>query len=436
MLDINFIRENSEKVKKGIISKGFSSDLVDKVLELDEKYRKLILETEQLRAERNKISASASPSPSSSSSPSPGPDENEDIAVSEEIIDKGKRVKEELKNKEPELEKVKVEFLETLQKIPNLPSEKSPVGKSDKDNVEIKKWGTPTKFDFKPKDHLELGTSLGILDFETGAKVTGSQFFFLYGDGALLELALTSYAFEKLSKVGFLPVITPDLAKSRYYLGTGYAPKGNEAQTYTIEGEDLGLIATAEVTLAGSHADEIIPESKLPLKYIGYSHCFRQEAGAYGKYSKGLYRVHQFTKTEMFIYCKPEDSNKLHEYVLKMEEKIYQDLGLPYRVLEMCTGDLGAMAARKFDIEVWMPGREDYGEVTSTSNCTDYQARNLNIKFRRNTGETEYIHMLNGTAIVMSRVPLAIIENYQNEDGSITIPKVLQKWMGKEKITP
>jgi len=428
MLDINFIRENKDIVKKGVTDKGFDPSSIDRVLELDEKRRKLILETEQLRATRNKVSASASPSPS------PAPDENENTIVNKEIISKGKTIKEELRDKEPELDKITKEYLEILQKIPNLPSEKAPIGKGDKDNVEIRKWGTPTKFDFKPKDHLELGKSLGILDFETGAKVTGSQFFFLYGDGALLELALTRYAFEKLSKEGFSPVITPDLAKSRYYLGTGYMPKGDEAQTYTIEGEDLGLIATAEVALAGSHADEIIPEDKLPLKYVGYSHCFRKEAGAYGKYSKGLYRVHEFSKVEMFIYCKPEESENFHKLILKMEEEICQELGLAYRVVEMCTGDLGAMAARKFDIEVWMPGRGDYGEVTSTSNCTDYQARNLNIKFRRKTGETEYLHMLNGTAIVMTRVPLAILENFQQKDGSVKIPEVLQKWMGKDTI--
>lgn len=410
MLDINFIRENKDLVKKGVADKGFDISLVDEVLELDEKRRKLILSIEQLRVRRNKI------------------------ASEKKFSEEGKIIKEQLKDKEPELEKATEEYLENLQKIPNLPSEKAPIGKNDKDNIEVRKWGIPTKFNFEPKDHLELGKSLGILDFETGAKVTGSQFFFLYGDGALLELALTRFAFEKLSKFGFLPVITPDLAKSRYYLGTGYMPKGDEAQTYTVEGQDLGLIATAEVTLAGSHADEVIPEDKLPLKYIGYSHCFRQEAGAYGKYSKGLYRVHEFTKCEMFIYCKPEESEKFHELILKMEEEIYQELGLPYRVVEMCTGDLGAMAARKFDLEVWMPGRGDYGEVTSTSNCTDYQARNLNIKFRRKSGETEYVHMLNGTAIVMSRVPLAILENFQQKDGSVKIPEVLQKWMGKEVI--
>ena len=410
MLDINFIRQNKDIVKKGTSDKGFDAALVDKVLELDEKRRKLLLEIEQLRAKRNKIADEKKPS------------------------DEGKRVKEDLKEKEPELEKSAKEYLETLQKIPNLPSDKAPVGKNEKDNVELRKWGTPTKFKFKTKDHLELGKSLGILDFETGAKVAGSQFYFLYGDGALLELALTRYVFEKLAKEEFLPVITPDLAKSRYYLGTGYMPKGDEAQTYTVEGEDLGLIATSEVTLAGMHADTVIPEDKLPLKYVGYSHCFRKEGGAYGKYSKGLYRVHEFTKTEMFIYSKPEESEELHELILKMEEEICRELELPYRVVEMCTGDLGAMAARKFDVEVWMPGRGDYGEVTSTSNCTDYQARNLNIRFRRNTGETEYLHMINGTAVVMTRIPLAILENFQQEDGSVAIPKVLQKWMGKDVI--
>lgn len=410
MLDIRFIRENKDLVKKGVANKGYDTTIVDKTLELDEHRRKLMVEIENLRASRNK-------------------------AAEEKNIEEGKGIKEKLAKKEPTLKEAEEEFIQILAQIPNLPSHDSPIGRNEKDNVEVKKWGEPRKFSFTPKDHLELGQKLGILDFETGAKVAGSQFYFLYGDGALLELALIQFAFEKLSKAGFMPVITPDVAKSRFYLGTGYMPKGNEAQTYEIKDEDLGLIATAEVTLAGSHADEIIPENKLPLKYIGYSHCFRQEAGAYGKYSKGLYRVHQFTKAEMFIYCKPEESEKYHQEIVKMEEEIYQELGLPYRVLEMCTGDLGAMAARKFDIEAWMPSREDYGEVTSTSNCTDYQARNLNIKYKKTNGETEYVHMLNGTAIATSRTPLAILENYQNEDGSVTIPKVLQKWMGKEKIT-
>lgn len=419
MLNIELIRDDKAKIKKAVADKQLDPGAVDEVLVLDGQRVKLIKEIEDLRAERNKIANAGKKGKPSA-----------------ESIKKGKDLKEQLAKLEPELEKVSKAFSEKLNQIPNPALAEVPVGVSEKDNVEIRKWGTPRDFSFQPKDHLEIGKHLGILDFETGAKVTGSQFYFLYGDGALLELALTQYAMEMLAKEGFLPVITPDLAKSRYYLGTGYMPKGNEAQTYTIENEDLGLIATAEVTLAGKHADEIIPEAKLPLKYIGYSHCFRQEAGAYGKYSKGLYRVHQFTKAEMFIYCKPEESEKMHQHILAMEEKIYQNLGLPYRVLEMCTGDLGAMAARKYDIEAWMPTREDYGEVTSTSNCTDYQARNLNIRFRGNDGKVDYVHMLNGTAIATSRTPLAILENYQEEDGSVTVPEVLRKWLGKDKITP
>lgn len=407
MLDIQFIRDNPDKVKESTRNKNYDPKIVDEVLALDKKRRELLQKVEALRAERNQLTRM-------------------------DLV-KGKEIKSQLKKLEPELKEVELQFTEKLNQVPNLCSPKAPLGKNEKDNVEVRKWGKPKKFNFPAKDHLEIGKNLGILDFETGAKVSGSQFYFLYGDGARLELALIQYAFDLLAKEGFLPVITPDLAKSRYYLGTGYAPKGKEAQTYEIKNQDLGLIATAEVTLAGKHADEIIPENKLPLKYIGYSHCFRQEEGAYGKYSKGLYRVHQFTKAEMFIYCKPEESDKYHEFILEMEEKIYQELGLPYRVVEMCSGDLGAMAARKFDIEAWMPGRNEYGEVTSTSNCTDYQARNLNIKFRRK-GKNEYVHMLNGTAIATSRAPLAILENYQTKDGHVEIPKVLQKYVGKKQI--
>jgi seryl-tRNA synthetase len=411
MLDITFVRENPEKARKGTVSKGMDPSFVDKVLELDTKRRELIQKVEETRKRRNEIAK--------------GGERNE----------AGKEVKDLLKALEPELKLVEEELKVALNLIPNMPLDMVPEGNGEKDNVEVRKWGVPKKFKFTPKDHIELGKSLGILDFETGAKVSGSQFYFKYGDGVLLDMALVNYALDLLSKEGFMPVATPDLAKSRYYLGTGYSPRGNEAQTYEIKDEDLGLIATAEVTLAGKHADEIIPEEKLPIKYVGYSHCFRQEAGAYGKYSKGLYRVHQFTKVEMFIYCTPEESNKMHQLILQMEEKIYQGLELPYRVVEMCTGDLGAMAARKFDIEAWMPTRGEYGEVTSTSNCTDYQARNLNIKTKRKDGTNEYLHMINGTAVVTSRVPLAIMENFQTEDGSIVVPEVLRKWMGKDIIS-
>jgi seryl-tRNA synthetase len=410
MLDIKLIRENPDLVKVGVRKKGYNTSPVDEVIRLDKEYRDLLVEVETLRAQRNKLT--------------------------KDKIELGREIKDKLKSHEPAVEDLKKQIEEKLVQIPNLPLPMVPEGAGEKDNPVVRTWGDPKKFDFPLKDHLELGKSLDILDFETGAKVTGSQFYFLYNEGALLELALVQFALNLLSKEGFTPVITPDLAKSRYYVGTGYLPKGNEAQTYTIEGEDLGLIATAEVTLAGKHADEVIPEEKLPLKYVGYSHCFRKEAGAYGKYSKGLYRVHEFTKAEMFIYCLPEDSEKYHQHILEMEEKIYQALKLPYRVVEMCTGDLGAMAARKFDIEAWMPGRGDYGEITSTTNCTDYQARNLNIRLKRKNGQIEYVHMLNGTAIVMTRVPLAILENYQNPDGSVTIPDVLRPYIGKDKILP
>lgn len=410
MLDINLIRENPEKVKKGIADKGYDPAMVNQVLKLDETRRKLIGEIENRRQERNKLGRGD--------------------------VEKGKEIKETLRQLEPELQKTEEDLKTLLYEIPNLPLERVPIGKNEKENVEMIRWGEPKKFAFETKDHLTLGKDLKILDFETGAKVAGSGFYYWYGEGAVLELALIHFAFDLLAKEGFMPVITPDLARPRFYIGTGYSPKGPEAQTYTIDNQDLGLIATAEVTLAGKHSDEIIPEQDLPLKYIGYSHCFRQEAGAYGKYSKGLYRVHQFTKAEMFIYCIPEDSDKWHEHILAMEEKIYKQLGLPYRVLEMCTGDLGAMAARKFDIEVRMPSRNDYGEVTSASNCTDFQARNLNIKLRRKDGKTEFIHMLNGTAIATSRTPLAILENYQEADGSVTIPEVLRKYTGFDKILP
>ena len=310
-----------------------------------------------------------------------------------------------------------------------------PVGKNESQNVEIRQVGKKPAFKFEPKDHLEIGTALGIIDFESGAKVAGSGFYYLKNAGVLLELSLVRYALDFLAKNNFSLVFTPDMAKERFYLGTGYTPRGPEAQTYLIQDTDLGLIATAEVTLAAMHADEILNEGELPKLYAGYSHCFRQEAGAYGKYSKGLYRAHQFTKVEMFSFAKPEESEKIHESFLDFEEKIWQGLDIPYRVLEMCTGDLGGQAARKFDLEAWMPGRGDWGEVTSTSNTTGFQARRLHIKYRNKSGKTEFVHTLNGTAIATSRAIIAILENYQQKDGSVVIPDVLQKYMGMKKIT-
>ena len=410
MVDIQLLRDNPEEVKQGVLAKGYDVALIDKVLDADKNWKEILQKVEHLRADRNK-------------------------AAKERDIEAGKKIKKELQGLEPKLEKLESVVSELLNQIPNLPDKTSPIGKGEHENKEIKKWGDIPNFDFEAKDHLEIGRNLGILDFDSGAKVSGSQFYYLSGDAVLLELALLQYGVEFLTQKGYRPYITPDLAKSRYYLGTGYQPKGDEAQIYEIDGEDLGLVATAEVTMAGLHADEVLRKKDLPLKYAAISHCFRKEAGAYGKYSKGLYRVHQFTKLEMFVYCVPEESNNMHQEILSIEEEIVQSLGIPYRVLEMCTGDLGAIASKKYDLEAWMPGRADYGEITSTSNTTDYQARNLNIKYDAG-GKNEYAHMLNGTALVMSRIPIAILENFQQKDGSVVIPEVLRKWMGKEKIQP
>lgn len=412
MIDIKLIRSNPDLIKNKIVLKGYDPEIVDKFIESDKEYKKLLSEVEELRSKRNKF---------------PKNNANTNIRDAKELKLTLQKLVIELNAQEEKTRQI-------INSIPNLPLDDVPVGKTENDNKVLKVWGDKPSFSFKPKTHFELGKALGLLDFESGSKVAGSQFYFLFGDAVLLEFALVEYVLKLLVKEGFIPVITPDLAKSKYYLGTGYIPKGDEAQIYTIEGQDLGLIATAEITIAGLHADTVLPENKLPLKYIGYSHAFRQEAGSYGKYSHGLYRVHQFTKTEMFVFCTPEQSEKMHEYLLSIEEQIYKDLGLPYRVLEMCTADLGAIAAKKYDIEAWMPGREDYGEVTSASNCTDYQARNLNIKLQRKGGKNDYAHTLNGTAIALSRTIIAILENYQQDDGTIRVPQILRSYMGKEFI--
>lgn len=409
MIDIKLIREETEKVKAGVLKKNFDPAKVDAVLEMDKKRLGLLQKAESLRQERN--------------------------TLGKDNIERGREIKEKLKSLEPELETVEKEYKVLLNAIPNIPADDVPVGKGEGENIELRKVGEVPKFDFAPKDHVELGKLLDILDFEAGSKVSGAGFYFLKNGGALLEIALVNYGLRFLTERGFTPVVTPDLAKERYYLGTGYLPKGEEAQTYKIEDSDLGLIATAEVTLAGYHADEILDLKEMPKKYAGFSHCFRMESGSYGKYSKGLYRVHQFSKVEMFVFATPEQSVKMHEELLKVEEEFWQSLGIPYRVIQQCTGDLGAQAVKKFDLEAWMPGRGDYGEITSTSNTTDYQARNLGIRIK--DGEKiEYAHTLNGTLVASSRGPIAMLENFQREDGSVKIPEVLIPFMGISEIKP
>lgn len=378
---------------------------VDKWLEADKERRELLSQIEPLRQERKGGS--------------------KDMSV--EDREHAKKAKVMLSELEEKLKSIEEKWLEFLNQIPNMHSPDVPIGKEEADNTVAFQTDVP-KMSFAPKDHVDLMTAKDLIDFERGAKVTGSQFYFLKGNAVLLEMAIMQFIFDMTIKRGYVPLHTPDLARSRYYLGTGYNPRGEEAQTYEIDGEDLGLIATSEVTAAGYYADEIFSADELPKKFIALSHCFRKEAGAYGKYSRGLYRTHQFTKLELFVYCHPDDSPKFHEEILDIEKQVMEELKIPYRVLNICSGDLGSMAEKKYDVEAWMPGRNDFGEVTSASNVTDYQARNLNIRYKEKDGTINSVHMLNGTAAALSRTIIAIVENYQQEDGSIRIPDVLQKY--------
>jgi seryl-tRNA synthetase len=419
MLDINFIRENADLVKKGVAAKGLGPSVVDEALKLDEHRRKLIAEVEKLRAERNR-------------------------AAGEKNIEEGKRIKQELSKKEPTLKEAEKEFQEKLLEIPNLPADDVKEGKDESENEVLEKWGEPRKFsaqggsssggDFKPKDHLEIGEALDIIDVQRAAKVSGTRFGYLKGDAALLEFALISFAMETLIKEGFKPVIPPVLIKKEMMEGMGYLEHGGEEDMYELEKDGLILVGTSEQSIGPMHAGEILEAETLPLRYVGFSNCFRRESGSYGKDTRGILRVHQFDKVEMFSFVKPEESDKEHEYLLKLERKLWEALKIPYQVIKMCSGDLGAPAARKYDLEAWMPGQGKYREVTSTSNCTDFQARRLNIKYR-DGDKTGYVHTLNGTAFAIGRTIIAILENYQQKDGSVLVPEVLQKWMGKEKIS-
>lgn len=409
MLDVNLIRENPEKVKDGISKKGASPQLVDNFLTLDKEWREITKQIDDLRAKQNKLSK-------------------------ERNVEEGKKVKDQIQYLESSLKDIEDGRQGFLEQIPNLPLPDVSEGKDESENVVLREVGEKPKMDFEPKDHLELGKILDLFDFERGAKVAGSNFYYLKNAAVALEFALIQYAFRTLAKEGFTAWLTPDLARERFYTGIGYLPRGPEAQIYEIKDSDLGLSATAEITLAGIHADEILDEEELAKKYVGFSHSFRVEAGGYGKFSKGLYRTHQFSKVEMFIYCLPDESPKMHQLLLDLEEKLWQGLNISYRVVEMCTGDLGAQAAKKYDLEAWMPGRNDWGEVTSTSNTTDYQARRLNIRYRKKDGSLDYVHTLNGTAIATGRAIIAVLENYQTKEGKIIVPEVLRDYVGAAEI--
>ncbi len=362
-----------------------------------------------------------------------------DTEARQRLIEGSRGMKDRIPELEAELRQTEERLRDEQLKIPNVTHPDSPIGKDDTENVEIRRWGDIPSFDFEPKDHVELGEKLGIIDFDAGAKVTGSKFYFLRGDAVLLEMALTRYVLDVIMERGYEPTITPDLARDEALVGTGFIPRGPETQIYSVADSDLSLIATAEITLAGQLADEILDADQLPLRYAGISHCFRTEAGSHGRASRGLYRVHQFTKVEMFAFTTPEQSEGIHAEMVEIEERIFQGLGLPYRVVDICTGDLGGAAYRKYDLEAWMPGRGqngEFGEVTSTSNTTDYQARRLKIRYRPEGGRPQLLHTLNGTALAMSRALIALIEVYQQEDGSVKVPDALVSYLGKENLEP
>ena len=411
MLDIKYIREHIDEVEETAKRRGVKVD-IEQLLKLDDQRRSLIARSDELRATRNQ---------GSKTKPTP------------EEIAKMRALGDEVGKLEEEQGQVQAQYDALLAMIPNLIHPDVPVG-GENDFKLVDTIGEPPKFSFTPKDHETLLVEQGLLDFERGAKVAGGKFYFAQGDLVRLNQALVNYGIDVVSKHGYTLVETPDMAKNEILQGIGFAPRGPETQVYSVEGTDLSLIGTAEITMGGYHAGEILDLSAGPKKYVALSHCFRTEAGAYGRESKGLYRVHQFTKLEMFVYCKPEESEKLHKELLSIEREIVDGLGLPYRVIDTAAGDLGAPAYRKFDIEAWMVMKDGYGEITSTSNCTDYQARRLGIRYRVAEGKTDYAHTLNGTAVVLSRFPIASVETYQNEDGSIRIPEVLRPYMGGREV--
>jgi seryl-tRNA synthetase len=421
MLDYRFIKDNLEAVKENIRNRNMKAD-ADKVVMLFDKRNELVTRLQNLQQQRNANAAAMKG--------------KLDPDTRNRLIEEGKKLKDDIAAAEAELETVEKELDTEGRRIPNMAHPAAPIGKEDKDNLEIKRVGNPTTFTFEPKDHVQLGQELDIIDFDSATKVTGTKFYYLKNEGVFLELGLVRYAMDILQKKGFTPFITPDLAREEILEGIGFNPRGAESNVYTVEGEGTCLVGTAEITLGGYYSGTILAKEKLPLRMAGLSHCFRREAGAAGQFSKGLYRVHQFTKVEMFAYCLPEESDALHEELRFIEEEIFSGLEIPFRVVDTCTGDLGAPAYRKWDLEAWMPGRNggEWGEVTSTSNCTDYQARRLNIKFKDEDGKNKYVHMLNGTAIAISRAIISILENFQQADGSVRLPKALVPYCGFEVI--
>ena len=420
MLDIRFIRENAERVRQDALNKGYKNADIEAVIALDDERKTLTAKIDELRTRRNQIAASM---------------KNAGGKPSAEQIAEGKKIKEELVVFEKDYRELDEKLTAALKGIPNILQPDVPIGEEGEDDL-VKTWGEELFESRKDaEDHLDFANRKGWVDFERGSKVAGTKFYFLKGDLALLENAIYQFALNKLISKGFNFMTVPHMVNGEVATGTGFAPRSSDqSDEYFIENEDLSLIATAEMSLTGYHAGEILNEKDLPIFYAGYSPCYRKEAGTYGKHTRGLFRVHQFNKLEMYAYTLPEQSVEVHEKILAVEEEIYQELGIPYRIINIASGDLGAPASKKYDIEYWSPVDGSYREITSCSNCTDYQARNLNIRVRRENGDLQVVHTLNGTAVSLARCLVAAIENFQDGE-DLVLPKVLQPYMnGRERI--
>ncbi len=425
MLDIAVIRQNPDAIKANCANRNVKAD-VDRIIALDDERKRLITEGQVMQQKVNEISKKI-----------PTVKDKDERAG---LVAESKGFKAKIGEFEAAVKKAEMDRDAAIMVLPNLTHPDAPVGTTADANKVIRTWGEPRKFAFKPKDHVALCEALDLCDFEAGTSVAGSKFYFLKNEAVLLELAMIQYAIGKLVAKGWTPVITPDLARVEVLEGIGFQPRDDAAtrQVYLIQDTDLCLVGTAEITLGGMHRKQVFDAAALPKRYVGLSHCFRTEAGAAGRDTRGLYRVHQFTKVEMFAFCTPEQTEAIHLEILGVEEEIFQGLGLAYHVIDTCTGDLGGPAYRKYDLEAWMPCRGEvgeYGEVTSTSNCTDFQARRLDVRYRvPGQKGTHFAHTLNGTAVACTRALVAILENYQNEDGSVTVPEALRPWVGKERI--
>lgn len=424
MLDIKFILDNIDLMKQNIKNRNMSAD-VDALVSAYEDVKAARAEMEALQAEANE-NAKAMKSATNETRPV--------------LIENGKALKEKIASLNETVQAKDEAYMYHMLTMPNIHADGIPIGKTDKENTQIQIFGDIPTFDFEPKDHLQLMNDLDLIDFESGAKVAASKFYFLKNEAVILDMALTRYAFDMAIKKGYTPLITPDVAREDVLEGIGFNPRGAESQIYNIDGTDLSLIATSEITVGGMLKDTILDASELPKKYVALSHCFRREAGGAGQESKGLYRVHQFSKVELFQFTHPDDSHAAHEDIRALEEEIFTSLGICFRTIDICTGDLGAPAYKKYDLEAWMPGKGengDFGEITSTSNCLDFQSRRLKIRFKNpETGKNDFVHTLNGTAMALSRGPVTIIEQFQQADGSVIIPEALRPYTGFDVIKP